>query len=325
MSVDLTITQGTTSPALYQTVTDQNGNPVDLASAKFVMRDLMYSTPHVDTAMTIVSSAAGTCSYAWSTTDTEYVGLFMGQILWTDVNGNTGAYPNSGYLAIEIQENLATDTSQELITLAFAKDLLNIGLTDHSHDTKILRFIRAWTPVIEFHAGPIIQKTYEEWHNGGQVSITLRRRPSTTYGTSPVLFLNACSEYNGPIEWELAIVSSPDEGQTYSCQLDANYGQVVRRTAGGGVQPFATSANMPQSVHVWYTAGQQTVPDNVQEAMGVLLQLHYQKTQQSSPVGFGGGRGDMEDGPPQASPIGFALPGKVRELLLPNRRGPAFA
>jgi hypothetical protein len=323
MTVDLSITQGTTSPTLYLTITDQNGNPINLASAKFLMRDIAYQTPHVDAAMTIVSAPAGTVSYAWSTTDTAYVGLFMGQVLWTDTSGNTGAYPNSGYLTIEVQENLLTDTEQQIITLGVAKDLLNIGSQDHSHDTKIMRFIRAWTPVIEFHAGPIIQATYEEWHPGGSTSITLKRRPSTSYGTTPVLFLNACSEYNGPIEWELAIISSPDQGQTYSCQLDANYGQVVRRTAGGGVAPFATSANMPQSVHVWYTAGQQTVPGNVQEAMGVLLQLHYQKTQQGAPAGWGGR--DASTGEPTGSPIGFALPGKVRELLLPNRRAPSFA
>ena len=227
MSVDLTITQGTTSPVLSVTVTDQNGNPIDLASATFVMRDIAYQTPHVNAAMTVTNTPLGTATYAWSTVDTQLVGLFMGQVLWTDTSSNTGAFPASGYLAIEVQENLATDSDQQLITLALAKDLLNIGLTDHSHDTKILRFIRAWTPVIEFHACPIIQTAHEEWHSGGQVSITLRRRPSTTYGTSPVLFLNACSEYNGPIEWPLAIIGSPDQGQLYSVQLDARYGQVV--------------------------------------------------------------------------------------------------
>ena len=49
-------------------------------------------------------------------------------------------------------------------------------------------------------------------NDGGSYRIALRRKPSTALGTSPMFFVNAISEYNGPIECrlvELAISTTP--------------------------------------------------------------------------------------------------------------------
>lgn len=319
MAVDLTIRQNDTSPAFTAQVTDQNGNPLNLtgATVTFVMRALSSSTVTTNAAMSITNPTAGEVLYNWSTSDTLTAGLYMVELHVLNSDSSTYTYPNTGYMSVEVEESLLA-ASQQIVSVVDVKDVLNFQADDDVHDTKILRWINSVTPVIENLAGPIIPRTFVEWHDGGQTFVILRRRPSTSLGTSPLLELQAVSEYNGPIEWPLSIITSPDYGQLYSCQLDVNKGQVVRRTAGGGVQPFPYQ---PQAVHIWYTAGQSTVPANVYEATLELLRQNYQKTAQSTQGWSRGGGAEEVPGPP----MGFFVPNRVREMLSPNRRFPSLA
>ena len=315
---DLSAKQGDTAITWDDTLTYSNGSPVNLtgASVNFVMRSLAATTPAVNATASIVTPLAGTVSYSPTATDTATVGEFMGNWVVTFSGGLVETFPTVGYLTIAIEANLTAAGTQQLISVTYAKDVLNMQDVNRAHDEKILRWVNACRPVIEGIAGPIIQQTFEEWHDGGHHQIVLRRRPSNTYGTTPILILNAVSEYNGPIEWPLQIVSTPDEGVLYSCLLDGLSGIVERRTSGGGVQAFP---NMPQSVHVWYTAGQSSVPDNVAEATAELLRQNYQATAQALRA-TGQRRGSEEIAQP---PMGFFVPGRVRELLAINRRAPA--
>jgi hypothetical protein len=324
VAADLTIRQSDTLPVFAQTILDQNGYVFDLTgcTVTFVMRAMNASTPTVSAAATILSAAAGTVQYAWGTSDTATTGIYA--CTFQVVNSTSGAtytYPNDGYLEVAIEENLTTTGGQTLVSLGEARDYLNSQGSDKARDAKLLRFIRSITPTIEFICGPIIPTQYEEWYDGGQPSITLRRRPSTTYGTTPIFSVQAVSEYNGPIEWPLAIIQSPDQGQLYSVEVDAHLYRIVRRTAGGGVQAFPS---MPQSVHVWYTVGQTTVPANVVEGTLELIRLHFQGTQQGRPrMGSAGGM-TTDDSEPGREIVGYFVPGKVRELLAPNKRAPAI-
>lgn len=320
MAVDLTIRQGDTTPAFTTTVTDQSGDPLNLtgATVTFIMRALSAATPAVNAAMAITDAAAGAVQYSWSSSDTETPGLYMAELHVTLEGGGTYTYPNVGYLQIEVEESLLSPV-QQLVTVAAVKDVLNLADLDRIHDTKILRWINAVRPVVERIVGPVIIREFEEWHDGGHYSIVLRRRPSVALGTDPYLLVMACSEYNGPIEWPLSIISSPDQGQQYSVEPEPN-GRLVRRTAGGGVQAFPDT---PQSVHVVYQAGQNTVPDNVSEAALELIRVNYQSTAQALRGSSGGGRGGGQPVDPPAT--GFFVPGRVRELLQPNRRFPSLA
>jgi hypothetical protein len=128
------------------------------------------------------------------------------------------------------------------------------------------------------------------------------------------MYLNAISEYRGPIEYTLSIVEDPAHGSIYSAMMDMD-GIVTRRTSGGGVIAFPA---MPRSVHVWYTAGQASVPSNVYEATLELIRINYQHTQQAGAAGFG-------REPTEEKPMGFFVPGRVYELLTPTRRAPSVA
>jgi hypothetical protein len=323
MAADFTIKQGSTSPVFNTAILDSYGNRLDLtgATVMFVMRLLSGLNPTTNAAATILDAPAGMVSYPFTTSDTSGPGLYMAEFVVTLPGGAVYTYPNDGYLEISIEVNMSAPAGTELVSVADAKDYLRFQSNDRSEDAKILRFIRMCRPLIEAIAGPIIPAQFEEWHDGGHSYIMVNRRPSTAYGTTPIFEVQAISEYNGPIEWPLAIVASPDQGQLYSVQADVRFGRIVRRTAGGGVQGFAPGL---QSVHVWYTAGQQSVPDNVYEATLELLRINYQQTQQQSGLRVGTG-GNPDDAEPERTPIGFFMPGKVREMLNVNRRFPSLA
>ena len=313
---DFSAKAGDTAIVWNDTLTYSDNTPVNLtgATVNLVVRSLSQANPIINAAASIVTPLAGTVSYNPSATDTATVGEFMGNWVVTFSGGTVETFPTVGYLTVAIEQNLTAAGTQQLISVTYAKDVLNMQDVNRVHDEKILRWINACRPVIEGIAGPIIQQTFEEWHDGGHHQIVLRRRPSNTYGTTPILIVNAISEYNGPIEWPLQIVSTPDEGVLYSVLVDGFSGIIERRTSGGGVQAFP---DMPQSVHVWYTAGQSAVPDNVAEATAELLRQNYQATAQA--LRSGRSRGGEEIPQP---PMGFYVPGRVRELLAINRRAP---
>jgi hypothetical protein len=314
---DLTIRQGDTTPTFTEVLTDQNGNQLNLtgATCTFVMREMYSAAPVVNAAMTITNPTYGIVTYNWSSTDTATAGLYMGEIHVVLSGGGTFTYPNDGYLTIAVEENLLAP-NQTLVSLGDAKDVLNVPASDHSHDTKILQFIRAVQVIVEAQIGAVVPRLFDEWYDGGSAAIRLRYRPSTALGTTPLLNLVACSEYIGPIEWPLAIISSPDQGQMYSCMLDVATGTVVRRTAGGAVQAFARG---PQSVHMVYEAGQSRMPANVYEGTCELLREHYQQTQQVGAPGPGGNQMDEHEA------LGELVSAKVWQWISPMRRHPSVA
>lgn len=208
--------------------------------------------------------------------------------------------------------------SLALITLGEAKEAAGVAENNTTQDKKLELLLEAVTPMIEHQTGPIIPRRFDEWHDGGNTYVLLRRRPSTALGVSPLCILAACSEYLGPIEWPLKIIASPDQGELYSCMLDPQMWRVVRRTAGGGVQPFPQG---PQSVHVVYEAGLAEVPPNVKMALREALREFWQTTQQ-----VGTGRqtvADAEEAPSRS--LQHLVTRHALGLIAPMKRHPSFA
>jgi hypothetical protein len=204
-------------------------------------------------------------------------------------------------------------TPTDIVTLVDAKTYLQIPAGDVSRDFMLSAWIAAATPVIEGITGPIVPRLYDEWYDGGQHFIALRHRP--------VIELVAVSEYRGPIEYPLNIISSPDRGQIYSVQLDGS--RVVRRSAGGGIIAFPA---MPQSVHVVYEAGQSTIPQNVWLGTLEFIRDHWIGTQTPGGprTGSEAAYGVSSDIAERESP-GLLVSPRVREMLAPNRRHPRVA
>jgi hypothetical protein len=306
--------QGDNAPAWPDTLTWSDGTPVDLqgCTVQFVLRNLASSAPVELTGETeIVNALQGKVLYYPSSQDTAVAGEYMACWIVTFPNGRRETAPTEGYREVRIEPSLTTGV-QQLVGLTEVKNYpgVRIPADDFKHDQTLLGYIDAVRSLIEFETGPIIPQFFDEWHDGGHSWITLRHRPRVIPGMTPLLRLAACSEYNGPIEWSLAIISSPDQGQLYSCMVDPQLGRVVRRTAGGGTQPFP---NQPQAVHVIYEAGQEAIPANIR--LAALEQIaHWHSTNQ--PIGKGFMRPDDEEGGRPAVGLLYS----VLEKLKPTKR-----
>lgn len=207
-------------------------------------------------------------------------------------------------------------TITQLVTLETAKQYLEIPETDTASDANLTRIINACTPLIERYTGPIVPQKYVEWHDGGNYFILPRRRPTTSYSSSPLFVLESIAEWRGPTEYPLEIVQNPGEGGLYSVLVD-NDCRIVRRTSGGGVIGYMA---MPQSIKIEYEAGQQEVPANVEAGACELVRHLFR---QSRPVGRG--REVIADSEQQAWNAPFAMPNLVRELIAPAKKAPSIA
>ena len=308
---DFTIKQGDVLPVLTYTIKTDAGATVDLTTAtgvKFVMRSITALNTTTNATATIVTPSTGSVSYTFTSTDTATAGIYQGQWIVTWPAGQQ-AFPTSGYVEIEVAENITTPGGQQLVSLGEVKEYLNIAATDKTRDAKLLRFLEQIRPVVEFITGPIIERLISETYDGGSPWIALRYRP--------VVSVNSVTEYRGPIPYPLQQVATPDLGTIYSYMYEPP-GRIVRRTVGGGQTAFPAGAD---SVFVTYTAGYTQVPANVTQACLELVRVHFQMTQQGRPRPGGGGIDDDEPGRPI---MGFFVPNRVRELLEPNTRHPSI-
>lgn len=313
MPADFVIKAGDEEPYLTDELKYSNSSTVNLegATVKFVMRTTTsQSAVGLTGHLSIINAPQGHVQFAFSAADTAAAGMFLASWIVTFPTGKTMTFPTEGYLWISVEQALTTTSQAQLVGLPEVLDYLNNPASDRIHDKKLLGWIEAVRPLIEFETGPIIPQKFDEWHDGGHPWITLRHRPRTGIGTTPLLRVAACSEYLGPVEWPLAIVSSPDLGELYSCMVDVRLGRVVRRTAGGGTQPFPYQ---PQAVHVVYEAGQEQVPENVQlAALETIAWWH--STQQPT------GKGRMRAADDEGGKPSVGLPYHALSILGPTKR-----
>ena len=108
---DFWIKQNDRLSALAATLKDTAGVAVDISGAtvKFnMMLDGSTTTKISSTSgVTIVSSTAGTVSYAWSTGATDTIGLFKGEFEVTFGSGLTQTFPNNSHIDIQVFNDIA--------------------------------------------------------------------------------------------------------------------------------------------------------------------------------------------------------------------------
>jgi hypothetical protein len=313
---DLAIRRNDTVPAFVWIITDADGAPLDLtgATVSLTMRALTSNTPVTLTGTPSVTDPTnGVVQFAWSTADTSTAGLFQCEWHITLSGGGTYTYPNDGYLMVNVEEDLVTPGGATIVALGDVKDYLNIASSRREHDASLMRMIRGCDALVEQRVGPVLQRQHIELYDGGQYSIILRHRP--------VVSVQACVEWRGPIPYTLAQVQDPAHGTIYSVEVENGViGRIVRRSAGGGVLAFPM---VPQAIAVAYTSGRMTVPDNVRLATLEMIRENWTQTQQqklarSAPS-------DVDDESIRgATPDVFMTP-RVLSMLEPERRAPSVA
>ena len=97
------IKQNDTSPSLSATLTDYNGNAVNLtgASAKMHMKD-QGGTLKVNAAMTVTDADAGIIKYDWQSGDTDTVGSYNVEFQVTYSDSSIETFPNHGYEVVVV-------------------------------------------------------------------------------------------------------------------------------------------------------------------------------------------------------------------------------
>jgi hypothetical protein len=258
----------------------------------------------------------GAVRFSPTATDTSSAGDYVMNWLVRFADGSQMTFPTDGFIWGRVEPTSVT-APRLIVSLPKVKEHLGIKNVDRGRDARLLRYVQYVTPLIEERTGPIIPRVFDEWHDGGSNLIELYRRPSSGFGTSPVMTLVGASEYRGPIEYPLALVASPVFGSIYSVFLNADMGTLTRRTAGG-----ATIAFMPgrECVHVIYQSGQSQTPDNVEFAALEAVRVAYEWRQQS-----GSGSRSIADEQETGPVMQYELTRLIRSMLGPTRRAPSFA
>lgn len=159
----------------------------------------------------------------------------------------------------------------DIISLNEAKDFLNEDTT--VNDAEISNFITAASTAWVSRVGPVAgSPTYDEWYDGGGPTIALRH--------IPVQSVTSITEaYTDSIAYTLTAdpLDGTGGGGAYGYTLDQTTGLLVRRAVGTPV-PFAAGI---RNVHVVYTAGYATTPEDVKQAVKLLLR-HMWETQRGT-------------------------------------------
>jgi hypothetical protein len=175
-------------------------------------------------------------------------------------------------------------------------------------DTANLQMIiDAAAALIESHTGKVETAQYVEEHDGGDVSIYLRR--------PPVLRVVSIVEVIGLERYTLTQQPVGYSTDNFGYSIDNyNYGRIVRRSAGSQPLPFYKNAG---NIEVTYVAGMGDCPPNLTLATLELIKHLWFSSQQGSRPVFGdpsAGAMVTSSGP------GYALPNRVVELLGDKRR-----
>lgn len=103
------IKQNDTVPSLRADLRDGDNNAIDLsgASVKFIMREMGGNSATINTLAIIVDEAGGTVQYNWQDGDTDTIGSYQAEFEVTYADGTVETFPNSGYVRIEILDDIA--------------------------------------------------------------------------------------------------------------------------------------------------------------------------------------------------------------------------
>lgn len=281
------------------TLTDKNNNPVQAASTPPVLTvtrpDGTTATPSsgfVGTQYVAIgpSTQPGHYEVSWVCTDATYPG------------GYTDSY--------DVQPTAETS----ILSLAEAKRALRLSTSDTSEDDFVIEFSRAATNVIEWYCGPVLQQAVTERLPAGGLAIQLSKPPViglTAWTTIPPGLANAGIAIPNPpspmFPTRVFGVCYPT-GQLYA---DPVLG-VVTHTSG---LPFYYGE------YIWsYQAGRLVIPQCITYGARALLRHLYALERGGQGSASQASSEDMTE-----TPVGFAVPNRVLEILSPEKLPAAIA
>lgn len=300
-------------PIVTGTLTDSTGAVPNLtgASVKFVMRDQTATTAKVNHAATITNVSTGAVSYSWLAGDTDTAGYYVAEWVVTFSDGSSATFPTDGFITVQIAEDLDTaTTSGRIVGLTEVKLHLNDPKGDRVNDVLLARYIDAARYVIEGLVGSVVPTQYTEFYDGGKPFVALRHRP--------VISVDAVTEYYGLGAYTLTNQPLGSQSDYFGYTVDLPRAKVIRRAMGSDAVLFIPGT---ENVKVTYTAGRSPTPDHIKYAACELVRFWWQQGQQGGSSTYMPGGGQA----PDPAPIyGYAIPNRIREILLPDLQPPGF-
>lgn len=261
-------------------ITDASGAPGDASTAT-----CLVTLPDGTTAAATVTHGA-TGSYTATLLSTQ-AGRYV--FVWTVAGGVVSTKTFSS------QADVWPTDPRFLLSLARARDELDLSAGNTVHDDKIRFFLAAVTPVIEDIAGLILSTSVTRTADGGQNAILLPDTPTSIVSLS---------------EKGTVLVEDTD----FTVDYDA--GILYRQYSSGRSRLFGSAWETCVQrgvITVTYMAGSTVTPPNVILAAAEELRFLYSIGQQGARPAWGQDNADVV-----FTPSGYAVPRRVVELLAPQ-------
>lgn len=266
----------------------------DLLPFKVLITSLQTGSPQDATEVTLVVTRdvdGVAVTYLDVQSTPGHPGLYEVDHLTSAPGRHVGVWTATGLNSSSETQAFAVDGEDlSLLSLAAAKQHLNIPLDKTADDGELEAMLASVTELIEAEVGAVVVRTVVEQHPGGAQAIVLKQWP--------VLSVTGVTDSGAAVDpsgYEL------DEG-------------VLWRTPGWW--PCGSSTRFP--VEVTYRAGRAVVPGVIGQAARAALKLMWR-----SQRGPARQASTVDDGTTSVTP--YALPYEVLQLLAPHRQPPTVA
>lgn len=224
-------------------------------------------------------------------------------LVWTV----TGAYLDA------VQQQFTVEAPAiDLIDLGELRDELNLDPADTTKTAKLRRWLKAATFVVENVCGPIVPRPMTRHFDGDGTFIVLPERWVTA--------ISSMSETRGITNYTLTEQPLGQSVDAFGYTWDRTINKIVRRGYGGAMVLFPPGE---QIVHVSYTAGMPSIPDDIQIGTAELIKHWNRKDNPARKTGAGyPGQQIDESGLQQVG--NYLVPNAVMELFAPWRKRPGM-
>ncbi len=166
----------------------------------------------------------------------------------------------------------------QVVSLPMVRQYLRYPAANTADDMMLSEvFIPACTDAITSLCGDVVPTEYDEYYDGGDMSVWLRNLP--------VLSVENVNEGWGWIDYDLDYVqvnTIPADSLFAFSIDDPDIGQISRRSAGNVNIPFMPGSG---NIRVTYTAGREGVPGGIYLAALELIAIWWQNSQQRAAPG----------------------------------------
>jgi hypothetical protein len=238
------------------------------------------------------------------------------------VNGVTAtatvpATKAGAYLLVWSVTGAVTDAQQDqftavaaslgLLSITDLRDQLNISPDDNTSTARLRRFLQSAADVVQNITGPILPLPITRQFDGENSFIVLPERW--------VKSVTEMHETRGITNYTLTEQPLGQSVDAFGYTWDRQTNKIIRRAYGGAVALFPPGLGV---VSISYTAGMDTIPQDVSDATGELIRHWWSHGQQPFRGTFQATTGDDDGG--TITVMGYAVPNRVNEMLAPYRR-----